>query len=642
MAYSVNKNTEYITYEVQDGDTYASIAEKHKITISEIVSLNDLSAHDLNRIYVGSVLKVGLRDTTTGNVINTGIITDNTIEKAFYDASLQSVSVDTATQAKLDSIKETYRETGTLDSITNDLYYLAGKGYNSEDIKALLNESDIDLSGLDEDLVDETLDKAVENFKNPDTASTGSSYEDSDMSKDTILGLPFRYNVYTDPRRRVYTNTFLRDAPIVSIIPGKPLFRGNTKDSDDSELQEAIKSLFGETYNADLSWDTIKTATAEKFGLGTDDGILNWLQKSQKNNANNGDLRYYRFKDDFLEFLKYLDLNVSTLAVKMGVGDFGAARYKSFMGFYNDDAFADWSHAFKFYCTKSGTSVSESISNEFGDSQIAGTANTVSEALQEFRYLVGDEKANEAIGNVGGKIGEGLSSIISGLFSSLTSGSESEGADNSTMFTSLGDAISAAAGGNKLIWPQIWKNSTFSRSYTLSFEFVSPYGSPEAIFRYVYLPFLTLLTLACPKQYGSNGYSSPFLIRLEMPGFFTSDLAVIQSMQWRKGGNDNLYNNEGLPLAMTVDITVQDLYPSMAMSEDWTALRHNTGMHGFLDNMAGLSVERFSPIDNIKHSLRVKTENIIGSVERNTIGRLKNKVYNITTGAKIFMNNSNQ
>jgi len=539
MAYNVNKNTEYIIYEVQDGDTYASIAEKNNITMSELVLLNDFNALDLNTLYVGSVLKVGLRDATTGEVIRTNTKTDNDIEEIFYQASLQAISVDTVTQNTLNEIKEIYRKEG-LSGITNQLSFLVGRGYTTDEIKLLLNEANLDLSRKNNNSLDNTLD-IIANNKIDNTI-----YKDSDYSKDSILGLPFRYTTYADPRRRVFNSTFMADAPIVSIIPGKPLFRSS--DDDNSGLGSTIRSLFSDDDDARILNNTLPMF--DITGENDYDGILKWLKNSQQSAEAKGDLRYYRFQEDYDTFEQYLDINVTTLAAKMGVGSLTAARYKSFMSSgQNSNAFLGIGRCFKFFCTKSGTSTSESISNEFADSVLASTANSISEAVQEFHFLTGNSLQNLA-STAGTKIGDAIQSGVDSV-------AEIFGADKGASVGGgyLGGAISTAAAGNKLIWPQIWKNSTFNRSYNLSFEFVSPYGTPEAIFRYVYLPFITLLTLATPKQYGTNGYCNPFLIRLEMPGAFTSDLAVIQNMTWRKGGNDNLFTNDGLPLAISVDIS---------------------------------------------------------------------------------------
>jgi len=614
MAYNIPNSIEYITYEVQDGDTYESIAKKFNITMAEIVTLNNLDATDFDTLYIGSTLKVGLRDKTTGNLVSTGITTDDNIEKTLREASLQTISVDSVTQETLNRIKEEYNK-GGLPSIVNELVYLGELGYTKDEVLLLLNDYSVNLDLSNVNIFE--LSNAVINALK-ESEKRNSTYDDSDLSKDTILGLPFRYNTYTDPRRRVYNSTFMADASIVSIIPGRPLFRG----SDDDDSVEPIKTI-RELFEYSDDEDDILSTTQEAL-LNTDEAILSFLQRSQKNNIENGDLRYYRFKDDYMEFLKYLDLNISTLAVKMGVGDLITASYTDFMKNIESDSIFNISHAFKFFCTKSGSSTNESISNEFGDSQLAGTMNGVSDTANELMYLLGEAGTgvSKYASDLASTLTETMDSLISGIFDKA-SGSVKQ----------LGGSIGAAVSGNKVIWPQIWKNSSFQRSYNFSFEFVSPYGSPEAIFRYVYLPFLTLLTLASPKQYGTNGYGSPFLIRIDMPGFCTSDLSVIQNMSWKKGGNDGLFTNDGLPLAMTVDITVQDLYPNMAMSRTYAHLRHNTGMHGFLDNLAGLTVQRFSPFENIKNSLVTRAANILGGVDRSLGEGLKSKVYSISANS---------
>jgi len=627
---------EYKTQEVEVGDTYIKIAKEYGISLQYLASLNDLEVGDLDFIYIGSTLNVGIIDKATNTVVESEDETDKKLEKQFIAAAMQSNTVDNVTQAKLDAIKEEYRKTGSLDAVTNDLVYLAKEGYSMGDITDLLNEPDLDID-------DKEVAKSLVLAKRDDLLdklNKVTAYDDSDYStKDTILGLPFRYNVYTDPRRRIYNSTFVADAPIVSIIPGRPLFR-SSEDEEDEGLLDMIGDLF--SGDAESSTSDILDKTAEYMGLDSsaddsdDEEILKWLKNSADTNFNTGDLRYYRFQEAYDDFEMYLDLNLSTIAAKMGIGDLTHARYKHFMerdG--NDDSAFGISRMFRFYCTKSGTSSSESINNEFGDSQIAGFVNQASEAVQEFHYLTGKAFA-DFTGDLGNKLGEALGDIASSV-SELFGGSGSK--DD---FSQLQGSISSAANGNKLIWPKIWKNSTFTRTYNLSFEFVSPYGSPEAIFRYVYLPFIVLMTMACPKQFGVNGYSNPFLVRLEMPGCFTSDLAVIQSMSWKKGGNDNLFTNDGLPLAMTVDISVQDLYPSMMMAQTWTQLRHNTGMHSFLDNMAGLSVERFTPWQNLTISLLVRASGALGNLERDTIGAFKSKIYSITTGNPLFGSTLNQ
>ena len=79
--------------------------------------------------------------------------------------------------------------------------------------------------------------------------------------------------------------------------------------------------------------------------------------------------------------------------------------------------------------------------------------------------------------------------------------------------------------GMKVMYPELWNNSDYSKSMTFDFNFVSPYGDPESIFRYVYVPFLALMCLAMPRQADDNGYVSPFFVRADLPGVISSDLA---------------------------------------------------------------------------------------------------------------------
>jgi hypothetical protein len=478
--------------------------------------------------------------------------------------------------------------------------------------------------------------------KSSSTSSSSTSsgtYDDSDFSKDSILGLPFRYNTYADPRRRVYNSSFITDAAIVTMIPGKPLFR-SASDDDDGLFSSLISGLFGDSDNDESILENISN---QLLGGGDDDEtILSWLKSNQHSNEQNGDLRYYRFCDDYDTFMKYLDVNIATLSAKMGVSNLTNAKYSTYMDrSTNSSSLLGISKAFKFYTTKSGSSVSESISNDFGDSQLASTMNSVSETVQELRYLLGTTNDTTYTSGAADKLSTSIGNTLNSLIDTLVTNDGDSGSDLTLDGTGvqLGNSITTALGGNKLIWPQIWKNSTFSRNYNLSFEFVSPYGSPESIFRFVYLPFLVLMTMACPKQYGLAGYTNPFLIRCEMPGYFTSDLAVIQSMSWRKGGNDSLFTADGLPLAITVDIQIQDLYPTMMMALDWKQLRANTGMHSFLDNMAGLSVERFTPWQNWKSSLTARVSGIAGDIKRaSPINQVRNKLYNVSVNNALFGN----
>ena len=84
--------------------------------------------------------------------------------------------------------------------------------------------------------------------------------------------------------------------------------------------------------------------------------------------------------------------------------------------------------------------------------------------------------------------------------------------------------------GMKVMYPNLWQNSNYSKNLNFNFNFVSPYGDPLSIFQYVYVPFFSLLAFALPRQAAQNGYVSPFFVRADIPGLFTSDLALISDV----------------------------------------------------------------------------------------------------------------
>jgi hypothetical protein len=81
---------------------------------------------------------------------------------------------------------------------------------------------------------------------------------------------------------------------------------------------------------------------------------------------------------------------------------------------------------------------------------------------------------------------------------------------------------------------------------------------------------------------------SPFLVRADMPGIITSDLAMITSVDWVKGGQQSLFTKDKLPRAISGSFTVQDLYPYLSAVKRLSFLSANPSFTVFLDNMAGL------------------------------------------------------
>jgi len=140
----------------------------------------------------------------------------------------------------------------------------------------------------------------------------------------------------------------------------------------------------------------------------------------------------------------------------------------------------------------------------------------------------------------------------------------------------------------KVKYPDLWSDSGYTRGINFNFTFQSPYGDPLSIFKYVYVPFFALLAFAMPRQAAENGYVSPFFVRADVPGLFTSDLALISNLSFTRGGANNLWTKDGLPRAIDVSISLMDLYPYLSMNKRISSLSSNPSYAVFLDSFSGM------------------------------------------------------
>lgn len=364
----------------------------------------------------------------------------------------------------------------------------------------------------------------------------------------TIMGSPFRWNGLADPGREAYNKTLIADAPVMTIQPGIPQLRKNEVEFDDTE-------------DADGGFSFIQN-------------LLSFLSTSR----DKLDERMYVFKDATNEYIHYLNVSLGALGQMMGVSD-GLQGISSLI-----ETDGKGYKYLKFYCDKN-LSLSESVTNDFGASELSGKYKELSDKVKEAQFLAGAQSGSDKI-SLASKVTNLVDKLTSGkIFDDLLTGVQ---ADNSVSIDEL-KAIANRGGG--LALPDTWKDSSTTRSFSATINLVSPYGSPDCVWRYIYGPFLILFNLAMPRQLGSDGFKSPFLVRVDIPGYYYSDLAVISSMTWNKAALDGLYNPNGLPLSMTIQLEIKDLYQTMFISGNDKQFKRNTGLHSYLDNMAGINVE---------------------------------------------------
>ncbi len=401
-----------------------------------------------------------------------------------------------------------------------------------------------------------------------------------------VIGRPYAFLPNADPNVRTFTRHMLPTAPLIMIRPGRVKF------SEDVEgyLKEALVSL-GRSIGSDQEMADImgrgadggKGLFSNHYGVSdTDVEAINRAVKDKQAgtvrdfyNKNNKSVRYFEFNSD-LEVMKEYQSVLSTLSSRLyarmndraitwlDVGGKFDPPGKTNGGFYT-------------FWADNATSVSESANSDVGPTKLAGLVKGVSEVSREAQFFLGTQQ-----------FGEGKEAKDQSMIDNAMLGIKDfvGGANDAGLRGSLGQAVL----GLNPMFPEVWKDSSFDRSYTLNFKFHTPYGNPAAVYQDVLLPFTRLLSLVMPVQTQPGVYSEPFVFQVDCPGYFACDLGICTNFSFTRGGNDNLWTVDGLPRQIDVNMSIRDLYPVLTASKNNESLFFNFGMSTFLDNLAGISI----------------------------------------------------
>lgn len=455
---------------------------------------------------------------------------------------------------------------------------------------------------------------------------SNSSASDTFDELRVVHGLPFQFLETADPRPakcaygRTFLETILQDGSFLYMIPGKPeFFTGLSKKSKNSLITGMI---------------------------GNDETHLKQL-------VNDVGGRYYTFSTDFVNYQNYVAAMCRSAAYFLGLqnvkGYESNTKYKDFdWGIAantktNEKGKTNLGHNTDFvgnlvnnpiykemaqnpcvcvYIDGNSTSYSESVSNSTEESMITGVLNKGSEATREARFLFG------GMGNVpDSKLVEGsmknVESVIKGLVSSFKKNVVLD------QFTEMGKAV--IYGGNILI-PDIWKDSSYSKSYNIDIKLVSPYGNLESIYLHILVPLFHIMALSFPRQLGRSGYMSPFLVRAFCKGWFNCDMGIVESFQIKKASQDG-WNSSGLPTEIDVSISLRDLYSSIGISSatDSSYLK-NTEFLDMIGTLCGINVNK--PAIDRKLAMLVgfyknKPGDIVHNVTASIGENIRNKLNNL-------------
>ena len=226
--------------------------------------------------------------------------------------------------------------------------------------------------------------------------------------------------------------------------------------------------------------------------------------------------------------------------------------------------------------------VQESISNQTTQSQILSKLNDLGRMGSELQFLLGgaSSKMNKTFG-----------------FSFIPTYTGDDKATSKNTLTDGGiwasiiDNFQTAIAGGRFIFPDLWADSQFMRSYTVNIKLDSPDCDNVSIFINIFLPLIHLLAFCLPRSIGNNNYTSPFLVRAFFKSMFHTDLGIITDCQITKG-DVGAWTQTGLPTQVNVQLTIKDLYSliTLATGIGSNAITANPGQLDYIANMCGVNI----------------------------------------------------
>lgn len=437
-----------------------------------------------------------------------------------------------------------------------------------------------------------------------------------------VFGLPYQFLPLTDPRLDAekgqnittdytgvgyeYAEKIVSQMPLLLISPGRPNFMTKfSKKQKQTLLEQWISN------GADPS-------TLSLGDLDIDNG------------------RYYTFEYDNTGYYSYVNPMCRIASIYLGIENYkiGGTALKNInweefttTKVKNIIDFGEFKSV-PFYL-ESETSISESFSNSTTQSMISSAVNSISDMGRELNFLLGYGAAGTGIDNVlnDADIQQNVQNVQDMVKGLLGSGGN--------FISNLANHLTTVAAGGKLMFPEIWADSQFSRSYSCELKFISPDPSPLSIYLNILVPLFHLIGLVAPQciDGNPNGYANPFIIRAVYKGFFNIDMGIITDMSITKGA-EGQWTPDGLPMSLNVSMSLKDLYNAMALTP--TTLTNfafdtvsNTALMDYIANLCGINIFKPDAGKSMIIKLINSGENRLKDIPKNIWSSITTKVQNL-------------
>jgi len=430
-----------------------------------------------------------------------------------------------------------------------------------------------------------------------------------------------------------FANKIVSKMPILYITPGNTSFMGSSSKSARAKLLTSLHSALGQETDGSLSamlddytgkLYTISPAYAEYFNyvnpmcragaifLGIDQEDLHGVKLSNYHWGINQGQTYQIAHDedstlgeDVAEQTEIQEETPDTTEENEGEETPTEPEIEEYSYEMEEATYQEWeankkkeqnnlsgflaslyySNSIAFYIN-SEYSFQESFTNETTESLLATTINSLSDRAREVQFLLGT--ASQAVGEAFDKVDGTLSAIkdqINAIVDKVAGGN--------SIFTTIANSVKTIVSGGRMQFPQIWANSTFAKSYSITIKLITPNPDPYSWWLDVYVPLCHCAALVMPRSEYINSYTTPFLIKAFYKGMFNIDMGIITEMNFTRG-KEGSWTKDGLPTVVEVSFTIQDLYSSMGMTSIGKMFKgltlQNVAEMDYLANLCGVNI----------------------------------------------------
>ena len=420
-----------------------------------------------------------------------------------------------------------------------------------------------------------------------------------------ILGCPHQFSPLADPRidsttsnittnysgiGRIFGDKILKHMPLLLIVPGLPEFLSS------------------------FSQDQKKTVLTGLFA-----GVSGALKSDMETLFTSTNGKYYSLRYAYVEYFSYLNPILRAAAIFLNIGhvkvngkrldDYNYMKESGAnttdRNLYNylgiGDSFGPYAHCLAIYAD-CGNTVDDSFSNSTTQSMLAGIADSVSDKARDINFIIGD-------------VGSAVGGPISRLLNMETIDTAVEdftdlvnhiiGNNDNVVSRILGKARSVLQGG-RMIFPEIWSDSSFSKQYSCKMKLVSPSGDKLSVFLNILKPIYYLWALTMPRQgAASQTYYSPLLVRAFCKSLFNVDMGIITDLAVTKG-EEGEWTVDGIPTVAEVSFSIKDLYDNIYMSKftvmpmDPSGIMSNITELDYIANSCGININDQDHIRTVK------------------------------------------